>query len=106
MSNLNTIQVTENVISDAISFRVKSTTFFVTTTTTTTTTTLPPEELATLQEELAYARNFLDSVNIKLANERFVSSAPAVIVEKEKAKKADAEAKIRVLEERIAVING
>jgi valyl-tRNA synthetase len=62
------------------------------------------EELQKLSDELTYARNFLDSVNKKLANERFVSSAPEAIVDKEKAKKADAEAKIRVLEERIAVI--
>jgi valyl-tRNA synthetase len=45
-------------------------------------------------------------VNKKLDNERFVNSAPATIVEKEKAKKADAEAKIRVLEERLAVLSG
>lgn len=64
------------------------------------------EELQKISDELTYARNFLDSVNNKLANERFVSSAPVAIVDKEKAKKADAEAKIKVLEERIAVLKG
>jgi valyl-tRNA synthetase len=37
-----------------------------------------------------------------MSNERFVNNAPAKVVEMEKKKMADAEAKIKVLEERIA----
>jgi valyl-tRNA synthetase len=62
------------------------------------------EELNKLQEELVYSLGFLDSVVKKLGNEQFVKSAPVAIIEKEKAKKADAEAKIKLLEERIAVL--
>jgi valyl-tRNA synthetase len=60
------------------------------------------EELKKLEEELKYTRGFLNSVVKKLSNERFVAGAPAAVVALEKAKQADAEAKIKVLEDRIA----
>ena len=60
------------------------------------------EELKKLTEELNYTKGFLISVMKKLSNDRFVNNAPEAVVEKEKAKQADAEAKIKVLEERIA----
>ena len=37
-----------------------------------------------------------------LSNERFVSGAPAAVVDKERKKKADAEAKIAVIEQQLA----
>lgn len=55
-----------------------------------------------LTKELEYTRGFLVSVDAKLNNERFVQNAKAEMVEKERAKKADAEAKIKVLEESLA----
>ncbi|MBV5348721.1 hypothetical protein JZU61_03570, partial [bacterium] len=59
-------------------------------------------ELKKLQAELDYTKGFLNSVLKKLSNERFVSSAPEAVVSIERAKQADAEAKIKVLEEQIA----
>jgi valyl-tRNA synthetase len=58
-------------------------------------------ETENLQKELDYALGFLDTVMKKLTNERFVNHAPAQVVETEKAKMADAEAKIRALREQI-----
>ncbi len=58
-------------------------------------------EKAKLNEELSYTRGFLESVDKKLSNERFVSGAPAQVVEMERKKKSDAEARIRVLEEKL-----
>jgi valyl-tRNA synthetase len=55
-----------------------------------------------LQKELDYHLGFLASVNKKLDNERFVSSAPANVIENERRKKSDAEAKIKVLQENLA----
>ncbi len=55
-----------------------------------------------LQKELDYQLGFLASVNKKLDNERFVSSAPANVLENERRKKSDAEAKIKVLQENLA----
>jgi valyl-tRNA synthetase len=60
------------------------------------------EELLKLEKELAYTRGFLDSVMKKLTNERFVANAPAHVLEMEQKKKADAETKIRSIEEHIA----
>jgi len=59
------------------------------------------EEWKNLQAELDYTKGFLNSVIKKLSNERFVSSAPVAVVAIERAKQADAEAKIKVLEEQI-----
>jgi valyl-tRNA synthetase len=56
------------------------------------------------EEELKYARGFLASVDKKLSNERFVSGAPPQVLENEQKKKADAEAKIKAIEERLAVL--
>ena len=52
-----------------------------------------------LLKELEYARGFLESVNKKLSNERFVQNAPEQVLLLEKRKKEDAENKIRILEE-------
>ncbi len=52
-----------------------------------------------LSEELKYTKGFMESVSKKLANERFVNNAPEKVVEMERKKLADAEAKIKTLEE-------
>ena len=59
-------------------------------------------EIKKLEEELKYAQGFLKSVEAKLSNERFVNGAPAAVVDKERKKKADAEAKIAVIEQQLA----
>jgi valyl-tRNA synthetase len=58
-------------------------------------------ECEKLQKDLEYTMGFLDSVKKKLSNERFVNHAPAQVVDVEKAKMADAEAKIKALLEQI-----
>ncbi len=60
------------------------------------------EELKKLNAELDYTRGFLASVEKKLSNERFVSGAPAAVVDREKQKLADAKMKIEALEKQIA----
>lgn len=57
-----------------------------------------------LGKELDYARGFLASVMRKLSNERFVQSAPEQVIANERAKQADAEAKIKALEEQLAAL--
>ncbi len=52
-----------------------------------------------MQKEIKYTKGFLVSVDKKLSNERFVNNANPDIIEKERQKKADAEAKIKALEE-------
>jgi len=55
-----------------------------------------------LQKDLEYLKGFLVSVEKKLGNERFVQNAKPEVVEVERKKKADAEEKIRAIEESLA----
>ena len=55
-----------------------------------------------LQKELEYLHGFLISVNMKLSNERFVQNASPDVVSLEQKKKADAEAKIKAIEESLS----
>lgn len=54
-----------------------------------------------ITRELQYLEGFLKSVNGKLSNERFVQNAKPEIVDNERKKKADAEAKIGILRENL-----
>ena len=58
-----------------------------------------------LQKELEYLKGFLSSVEKKLSNEKFVQNAKAEVVDIERRKKADAESKIRMIEESLANLN-
>lgn len=94
LANLSSLSFSEKV-ENAMSFVVKSDECFI-----------PmsdsiniEEEKANLQKEIEYTKGFLASVMKKLSNERFVAGAPAQVVENEKKKQADAEAKIKALEE-------
>lgn len=59
------------------------------------------EETARLQKEKEYLVGFLKSVNAKLSNERFVANAKPEIVENEQKKRADAEAKLKIIEDNL-----
>jgi len=59
-------------------------------------------EIAKMEAEVKRLQGFLVGVQKKLSNERFVSSAPAQVVELERKKQADAETKIAALTESIA----
>ncbi|KAA5540110.1 valine--tRNA ligase [Adhaeribacter rhizoryzae] len=65
----------------------------------------PAVERERLQKELEYTKGFLAAVDKKLSNERFVNGAPPVVLEKEWQKKADAEAKIKALEQSLTAIS-
>ena len=100
MANLSAVSfVTEKNPMDA-AFIVKTTQYFV-----------PmgdnidkEAEIAKLEKDLAYQQGFLATVMKKLSNERFVSSAPAQVVENEQNKKRDAEAKIAAIEAQLAAL--
>ncbi len=59
------------------------------------------ERLAHLEKELQYQQGFLQSVEKKLRNPRFVERAPADVVERERRKHESAIARIRSLEDQI-----
>lgn len=58
-----------------------------------------------IEKDLEYSKGFLKSVQIKLANEKFVANAKPELIETERKKQADAEAKIKALEEQLAGLN-
>ena len=100
MCNLTDIIRTDDKAAGAVSFLVRTTEYAV-----------PlgnminvEEELAKLAEELKYQQGFLASVAKKLSNESFVSKAPAKVIEMERKKQADAESKIKSIEESIAAL--
>lgn len=95
LGNLSEISTSKESVAGASSFILKSTEFFI-----------PLEgkidvakERESIEKDLAYQKGFLVSVERKLSNEKFVNSAPPQVVEIERRKKADAEAKIKALEE-------
>jgi valyl-tRNA synthetase len=95
LANISAIRFVEEKAEAAVSFIIKGDEFFV-----------PmegeldvEEEIAKTEKEIEYTKGFLTSVDKKLSNERFVSNAPEKVLATERQKKADAEAKIKVLEE-------
>ncbi len=100
MCNLSAINKVEEKSAGAVSFLVRTTEFAV-----------PlgnmidvDAEIAKLEEELKYNEGFLNSVIKKLSNESFVGKAPAKVIEIERKKQADAESKIKSLQESIATL--
>ncbi len=61
----------------------------------------PEKEAEEAKKELEYQKGFLQSVDRKLSNEKFVNGAPPAVVEKERQKREDALQKIAALEEKL-----
>jgi valyl-tRNA synthetase len=101
LANISDIRFVSDKVEGAVNFVVKGDELFI-----------PLEgemdveaELEKTEKELEYTKGFLESVNKKLANERFVANAKESVIATERQKKADAEAKIKVLEETQARLN-
>lgn len=97
LGNVTNLELRTEEINGAANFMVWSTAYYI-----------PFEgnvdveaEIAKINDELAYYRGFLETVLKKLGNEKFVASAPAKVVEIERKKQADAEEKLKILEERL-----
>lgn len=63
------------------------------------------EERKRLQSELDYAKGFVQSVEKKLSNERFVQNAPEAVVNNERKKLADGQERVRILGESLAKLS-
>jgi valyl-tRNA synthetase len=55
-----------------------------------------------LLKEMEYLQGFLKSVDAKLNNERFMNNAKPEVIENELRKKADAEAKLKIIQDRLS----
>ena len=100
MANLAAIEPVAEKDPVAVAFIVKTTQYFV-----------PmagkidaEAERKKLADDLTYYEGFLASVMKKLSNERFVASAPEKVVANERAKQADAEAKIAAIRAQLSAL--
>lgn len=100
MANLDKIEQVTEQPENVLSFVIKGDEFF-----------LPFEgqidvekERGELEKEIEYTKGFLSSVSKKLSNERFVNNAPEQVVANEKKKMADAEAKLKALQEQLTAL--
>lgn len=97
LSNLSAISFTKSSVEQAAGFLVGTTECFVPMAGKTDV----AKERESISKEIEYLRGFLISVDKKLSNEKFVATAPTQVVETERRKKADAEVKIKSLEENL-----
>ena len=100
LANLTAIEPTTEKDPTAAAFIVKTTQYFVPLAGMIDT----EAEVKKLEEDLKYYEGFLKSVMAKLSNERFVQNAPEKVVANERAKQADAEAKITAIKEQLAAL--
>lgn len=97
-ANVEAVAITTETVDKCINVLVGKDKLFI----------LPATELDTsiqkeqLEKDLVYLQGFLASVDKKLSNERFVQNAKPEVVEVERRKKADAEEKIKALQESLA----
>jgi len=96
--NAEKIEYTTDPITDSIAVVVQNTKFYLKSDSKIDTNIQKDQ----LLKDLEYQKGFLLSVEKKLSNERFVQNAKPEVIEIEKKKKNDAEAKIRAIEESLA----
>ncbi len=101
LGNIHSITSVETAPEGALSFRVKSNEFFIPVTGAVDL----EAEILKIREELSYTRGFLNSVEKKLSNERFVNNAPEAVVALERKKASDAREKIETLEKSLASLS-
>jgi valyl-tRNA synthetase len=100
MCNLNEVKSVTEKPQNAVQFMVGVTEYFV-----------PiskeidkEEETKKLEAELAYQKGFLQTVMKKLDNEKFIASAPEKVIAIERKKQADANDRIRAIEEQLRAL--
>lgn len=96
--NAESVTYASGPVSNSINLVVQKDKFFLETTTELDTS----SQIEQLKKDLDYLKGFLVSVDKKLGNEKFVNNAKPEVVEIERKKKADAEAKIKSIEESLA----
>jgi valyl-tRNA synthetase len=98
--NAEAISYTQDAVAKAIVVAIEKDKFFIESEQQIDTDSLKEE----LLKDLAYQQGFLQSVMKKLGNERFVQNAKPEVVDMEKKKLADAEARIKTIEESLKTL--
>jgi len=95
LANIAEINFVNDKVAGAVAFMVGNDEFFIQLNETID----ADAERERLNAELTYLQGFLKSVDAKLNNERFVQNAKPEIIQNERNKKADAEAKMTIIQE-------
>ena len=98
LANLTEIKHTSDKLDNAFSFVIKNKEFFIPLSASLNI----DEERGRILKEIDYNKGFLKSVQIKLANEKFMNNAKPELVELERKKEADAIGKIKTLEDQLS----
>jgi valyl-tRNA synthetase len=100
LGNLEELSYSDEKVANAFSFMLDNNEFFI-----------PfgeevdvEEEIKKLEEDLHYTKGFLNSVNKKLSNQKFVAGAPEQVVASERKKQEDAANKIKLIEEKLQAL--
>ncbi len=99
--NIESIQYTKQTVPNSIVVALEKDKFFIETEQKLDAETLQAE----LQKDLLHQVKFLESVQKKLNNERFIQNAKPEVIELERKKMADAEARISTIQESLANLN-
>ncbi|WP_396175767.1 valine--tRNA ligase [Flavobacterium sp.] len=98
LGNLSELTYVTEKVNGALTYRVKSNEYFIPITGNIDV----DAEINKLEEELKYTKGFLQSVQVKLSNDKFVANAKPEIIDNERNKEADALAKIATIEQSLA----
>ncbi len=97
LANITSVAQTKDKVDNAISFLIDQDEFYLS---------LgehadADEDKEAIENEIQRLEGFIASIDKKLSNEKFVNNAPEQVVAMERKKKADAEAKIKLLRDRL-----
>jgi valyl-tRNA synthetase len=100
LGNLSHINFVEDKVAGAANFMVSTDEFFIPLSNN-----IDAEaERQRLQKDKEYLLGFLQAVDRKLSNEKFVNNAKPEVIENEKKKKVDAEAKLKIIEDNLQLL--
>jgi len=97
LGNVEELNLVDEKVAGSVGFMVNTDEFFIPLEETID----PAVECERLKKEKEYLDGFLHSVNAKLSNERFMNNAKPDIIDNELKKKADAEAKLKIIEDNL-----
>jgi valyl-tRNA synthetase len=102
LANIGEFAIVNDKVAGAVSFIVSKDEFYIPLTENID----PVAERERLNKEKEYLLGFLKSVDAKLGNERFMNNAKPEIIENELKKKADAETKLKIIDENLDSLAG
>jgi valyl-tRNA synthetase len=100
LGNISEFSIVNDKVNGAVNFMVSKDEFYIPLASNID----PAAESERLNKEKEYLCGFLKSVEAKLGNERFIKNAKPEIVENELKKKADAEAKLKIIRDNLAAL--